>query len=217
AFFRNFLALLLLLGWHRSRFFGYFRTAHLKLHLLRGGLNVVAMLMFFTAVLITPLADVAALGFTAPLFASLLAIVVLRERLRWHRLLVIAFGFVGAVVILRPGFAAVGQGPVLLLMSAALWSVTMLVIKMIARTDSSVTITVYMGSVMAPLSLLAALWFWQWPTLEQLGWFVVISALGTLGQVSLAQSFRIAEVTAVLPLDFMKLVWGSLLGFFIFA
>lgn len=217
AFFRNFFAVLILLAWHRRDLRAAFRTDHLKLHLVRGTLNVVAMLMFFYAVLITPLADVAALGFTAPLFASLLAIFVLRERLRWHRLGVIALGFAGALLILRPGLVQIGQGPLLLLGSSALWSLAMMVIKLLSRSDTSMTITLYMGVVMAPLALLAALLHWQWPDAPQLAWMLLIAVLGTLGQVSLAQSFRLAEVSAVLPLDFLKLLWGSLLGFLIFA
>ena len=217
AFFRNAIAVLMLLAWFRRGFWSRFRTAHVRLHLLRGTLNVLAMLMFFYAVLITPLADVAALGFTAPLFASLLAIFVLRERLQWHRLAMIAFGFAGALVILRPGLAGATMGPLLLLCSSAIWALTIMVIKVLARTDSSITITVYMGTVMAPLSLLAAVWFWQWPNAEQLAWLALIALLGTLGQVSLAQAFRLAEVSAVLPLDFLKLVWSTLLGLFIFA
>jgi drug/metabolite transporter (DMT)-like permease len=94
---------------------------------------------------------------------------------------------------------------------------TILVIKVLARTDSSVTITVYMGATMAPLALIAAAPVWQWPALNQLPWLALIALLGTLGQVSLAQAFRMAEVSAVLPLDFLKLVWGTLLGLFLFA
>jgi drug/metabolite transporter (DMT)-like permease len=217
AFFRNFIAVLLLWGWFRGRFLACFRTAHLRLHLLRGTLNVVAMLAFFYAVLITPLAVVAALGFTAPLFASVLALFVLRERLQWHRMAVIGLGFAGALVILRPGLLGLSLGPVLLLASSALWAVAIMVIKVLARSDSSVTITVYMGAVMAPLSLLSALPFWTWPDAPQLAWLLLIALLGTVGQLSLTEAFRLAEVGAVLPLDFLKLVWGTLLGLVIFA
>lgn len=217
AFFRNLIGFLLMVGWHWRRLPLLFRTAHLKLHALRGVLNVVAMLMFFSAVLITPLAEVAALGFTAPLFASLLAVLVLREGWVAHRFAAIVFGFLGALIILRPGVAAIHPGSLLLLGSASLWAITMMVIKMLARHDSSQTITVYMVTVMAPISGLAAAFFWQWPDAEQLSWLLLIAILGTGGQMSLSQAFRLAEVSAVLPLDFFKLVWGALLGFFIFA
>lgn len=217
VFFRNFFGLGILLLWHHKRFKALFKTEQLKMHLLRGVLNVVAMLMFFTAVLMTPLAEVAALGFTAPLFASLMALVIFRERLHMHRMVVIAVGFVGVLLILRPGPDALNLGAVLILASAALWAATMLVIKRLSGKDSSATITLYMVVVMAPLSFLAALYDWQTPTLPQLAWFVLISVLGTLGQITLAQSFKLADVTAVLPLDFLKLIWGALLGYLFFS
>ena len=71
--------------------------------------------------------------------------------------------------------------------------------------------------VMTPLSFIAALFHWQTPSLAQFGVLVGLSILGTVGQISLAQSFRLADVSAVLPLDFLKLVWGALLGFLFFA
>lgn len=217
VFFRNLFALGLLVAWQAPGGLAVLRTAHLRLHGLRGALNVVAMLAFFYAVTITPLAEVAALGFTAPLFASVLALLLLRERVHRHRVTVIAFGFVGALVVLRPGVEGVHLGALLLLFSSSMWAMALMVIKVLARTDSSATITLYMVLVMTPLALVPALLVWQWPTLVQLGWFALIALLGTLGQLCLAQSFRVAEVTAVLPLDFLKLVWGSLLGFVLFA
>ncbi len=217
AFFRNLFALLLLVAWHARSLPRLYRTQRLGLHFLRGLLNVVAMLMFFTAVLTTPLAEVSALTFTAPLFAALLAVVALREALRGRRVLALAAGFAGTLLVLKPGFAVLHSGHWLLLGSAALWGVTLMVIKVLARSDSSLTITVYMGTFLAPLSLLAALFEWQWPDLAQLSWMLGIAALGTVGQISLAQSFRLADASAVLPLDFFKLIWSALFGFVIFA
>jgi len=68
-----------------------------------------------------------------------------------------------------------------------------------------------------PVAGIAAAFVWQWPDAEQLGWLVLIAILGTLGQVSLAQSFRLAEVSAVLPLDFLRLIWASAIGYLLFA
>lgn len=217
VFFRNLFGVLILVLTHWRSLGKLFRTQRLRLHLLRGTLNLTAMLMFFTAVLITPLAEVTALGFTAPLFASLLAIVVLKERPGMYRLLVMALGFGGMLMILRPGINVIQSGSLLILGSSTFWAVTMMVIKKLTRTESSSTITVYMGVFMAPLSLIPAVFVWQWPDPQQLLWLVGVALLGTLGQVTLAQSFRFAEVTAVLPLDFFKLIWGGLLGFYIFA
>ena len=70
---------------------------------------------------------------------------------------------------------------------------------------------------MTPISLVAAAFYWQWPGLEQLSWMMLVGVLGTAGQISLAQSLRIGDASAVLPVDFLKLVWSTALGFVFFS
>lgn len=216
VFFRNFFGLCFLFASNPGRLFSLYRTSQLRLHGLRGGLNAAVMLMFFSAILITPLADVSALSFTAPLFASLMAVLLLKENFPVYRALGLGLGFIGTLVVLRPGSTGFSQGHALLLGSAAVWGVTLVVIKTLGRTDSSLTITLYSGTIMTPISLAAAAWYWEWPGLEQLSWMMLVGALGTAGQISLAQSLRIGEASAVLPVDFLKLVWGTAFGIIFF-
>ncbi len=217
AFIRNTIGLLMLSALFLWRGFAVLRTRRLGLHSLRGVFNVLAMYAFFYGLPTTPLAAVSALGFTAPLFASLLAILFLGERPQPHRLAVIGIGVAGTLLILRPGFEAIAIGPVAILLSSLVWAGALIVIKLLSRTESSVTITVYMALFMTPLSFLGAAPFLEWPTLEQLAMLTLVAIFGTTGQFTLAQSFRVADATAVLPLDFLKLIWGSLLGFLFFA
>ena len=217
AFFRNFIGLLLLLGWHIKGGLRIFQTRQIHLHALRGGLNVLAMLAYFFAVTITPLAEIAAMGFTAPLFAAPLAFLLLREKAHWYRVLVVAIGFSGAMAILRPGAETLNLGAMLVLLSSFLWALALMVIKVLSRTESAATIALYMVVFMAPLSLLAALPYWQGPNLHQLAWLALIALLGTLAQLSLGQSFKFADSTAVMPLDFLKLIWGAMLGYWLFS
>ena len=217
VFLRNLFGLCFLLAWHARSLASLYRTAQLKTHGLRSVLNVAAMMMFFSAVVVTPLVDVSALAFTAPLFASLLAVPLLGERFHWYRAAALAVGFAGTLLVLRPGLNAISGGHLLLLGSASVWGVALMVIKKLTRNDSSATVTVYSGTFMTPITLVAASFYWQWPSLEQLLWTALIAALGTVGQISLAQSFRMADASAVLPLDFFKLVWGAALGFLLFA
>jgi drug/metabolite transporter (DMT)-like permease len=171
------------------------------------------MLMFFQGLQITPLAAVAALNFTAPLYASLMAFFILREGGRVRRSIAMAIGFAGALVVLRPGFVEIGQGPLLVLVSSAIWSGALLIIKVLSRTESSVAISTYMVMVTTPITLAAALFVWQLPTLPQLFWLAIVAALGSLTHIAMAQSFKLADATAVLPLDFLKLIWSALLGY----
>lgn len=125
--------------------------------------------------------------------------------------------FLGALIIIRPGMKSVDVGSLLVLGSAAIWACAIVIIKMLSRTDSSVTITAYMVILMTPLSFLSAVFFWQWPNGTQLLWLGLVGVSGTLAQMGMAQAFRMAEATAVLPLDFMKLIWGAMIGYALFG
>jgi drug/metabolite transporter (DMT)-like permease len=217
AFFRNIFGLLALAPWFLRYGVTPLRTRRLPLHGLRAGLNIIAMLAFFYALSITSLARVTSLSFTAPLFATLLAMLVLGEVVRLRRWVAMLCGFVGTLVILRPGFTEIDQGSLLVLLSAAAWASALTVIKVLSRTDSSVTITCYMVVLMAPISLVPALWVWQWPTGQQLLWLVAIGVVGTLGQLVMTQALKEAETSVVMPFDFFKMIWASLLGFIFFA
>jgi len=197
--------------------FTVFRTKRFGTHLFRASLNVVNMLCFFSAVAITPLAELVALGFTAPVFATLLAVVILHEVVGFRRWTAILVGFMGAMIIVRPGFGEVSQGHILALGSAISWACVMLVVKSLSRTESSITIVAYMTVLMAPVSMVPALFVWQWPTPTELGWLAVMGVVGTGVHFTVAQALREADLSTVLPFDFTKLIWISALGYLLFG
>ena len=216
AFFRAFLGLFVLAPLvirHRGL---SLRTRNLKLHVLRGLLNAGAMLSFFYGLSITPLAQATALGFSVPLFATVLAVFFLGEVVGIKRWTAIAIGFLGTLVILRPGVIEVGIGPLLIIASSAIWSFALMVIKVMTRTDTSVTISLYASIFLSPIVFAAALPFWEMPTIGQFTRMFVLAALGTLAQTLMNQSLKIADTSVVLPVDFTKLIWATLLGYLFF-
>ncbi len=219
AFFRSFFGLLVVVPWLFNTQQNHLKTDHIGRHLLRAVLNVVAMLLFFTALSLTatPIAQIQALAFTAPLFTTILAGVLLGEVVRMRRWSAVIIGFVGALIIIRPGIQPIDLGNVYTLLSASIWAVCMIIIKQLSRTDSSFTITAYMSILMTPLTLLPALWFWVWPTPTEWFWLLLTGVLGTLGQWAMAHAFSLADATVVLPLDFSKVVWGALIGYLAFG
>ena len=217
AFFRNFFGLIVFVPWLMRYGLGSMRTNRLPMHVLRSLLNVVAMFAFFTALSLTPIARVTALAFTAPIFAGLMSVIVLGERFRMRRWAATICGFAGTLIILRPGIQEVDLGSMLVLGSALLWGVTMIVIKMLARTESSMTITGYMNLLLTLFSLVPAILVWRTPSAEAWFWLVAIGVLGTLAQVALAQSLKETEASTVLPFDFLKLIWVAILGYILFA
>ena len=217
AFFRNLFGLLVLAPSFITHGWRPLRTRRFGLHCVRAALNVVAMLSFFYALSITPVVLVQALAFTAPLFTSVLAVALLGERIRARRLTAIVVGFAGALIIIRPGVQPIELGPALVLASAAVWGYVVVLIKSLSRTDTAVTITAYMVLLMTPMTLACALFVWTWPTEGTLAVLVGIGIAGTLAQMCMTQSLRLAETMVVLPFDFTKLVWGAFFAWLLFG
>lgn len=217
AFFRNVFGLVFLLPLIVRSNFVIFQSKSIGLHALRGVINIIAMLMFFTALSISPLAKVTALSFTAPIFMAVLSFFILAERFRLHRWMAIITGFLGMLIILRPGLVVIDTGALLVIGSASLWAVTMILIKILSRTESSVSIAAWMGIFLGLFSIGPALWVWQSPSLVDIGWLLLIGLFGSMAQVSLAQSLKETDPTAIMPFDFLKLIWTALIGIWFFA
>jgi drug/metabolite transporter (DMT)-like permease len=217
ALFRNVFALAVVLPWFYRYGIAPLRTQRFGLHALRAVFNIMAMLSFFYALSIAPLSEVTALGFTAPIFAPVLAALVLGEVVRARRWTAIGIGFLGTLIILRPGFEAIGLGQMLVLFSSMIWACALLVIKTLGRTDSSATIIAYMALLMIPLSLVPALFVWRWPDPVEWAWLIAIGVLGGIGQFCMTEALRQADTAVVMPFDFFKLVWVTAIAWLAFG
>ena len=217
AFFRNVFGLLFVVPWIVRYGLVLLRTERIGLHLVRTAFNLMAMLSFFYALSITPLSEVTALGFTAPIFTTVLAVLVLREVVGPRRWAAIAIGFVGTLIILRPGFHEVGTGQLLTLFSSLAWACALMAIKTLSRTESSVTIIAYMGLLMIPASLVPAVFVWQWPVGAQWWWLLAIGLLGGAGQLCMTEALKQADTSVVMPIDFCKLIWVAVIAYLAFG
>lgn len=218
AFFRNLFGLAFVIPLVAREGLDQLRPRRPWLLGLRGITDAGAMLAFFTALSLAPLATVTALSFTAPLFATILAIPILREVVGLRRALSVVVGFIGALVVIRPGGEGlVTAGAAFALLSTCFWGLALCLIKLLSRTETSVAITFWAATALIPVTFVAALPHWQTPTLDQLGWLVLLGALGTTGQLCLSQAMRLADATVVMPIDFTRLLWSALLGYLLFA
>lgn len=218
AFFRNILGLVMLLPLLAGKGgMAHLRTGRMGPLVWRGMLSAVSMMCYFYGVGLIPLAEVTALSFMGPLFATIIAIILLGERIRLRRTLALIVGFSGALIILRPGFHAIGLGTWLILGSAASWSISMIIIKVLTKTESAITQSIYTLVMLSPITLIAALPYWQTPSLEEFGWMIVMAGLGTGAQLAFTEAFKLSDLTALLPLDFTKLIWAALVGYLFFA
>jgi len=217
VFFRNLFAFAFVLPMLWRVGFSALKTSRPWMHVGRASLNVVNMMAWFTAISLAPLAEVVALGFTAPIFATILSVLIIKEAVGVRRWTAIIIGFGGALIVLQPGFDTVQVGHGLVLMAAMLWAGILLIIKSLSRTESSITIVALMSILMTPMSLVPALFVWVWPSGTDLAWLALIGVCGGAAQYLLAQSLHEAEISVVMPFDFAKLVWIALIAYIAFA
>jgi len=183
---------------------------------VRAVLHLSSMLLFFVGLTLMPLATASALTFLAPLFAFLLAAIFLREGFTPRRVVALIIGFSGMLIIVRPDPASLDQGALVLVGAALLWGAVLVIIKVLSRTESSATITAWMALMMAPLALLPAIPYWAPPSLYQLGWLALAGVLGAFAQWAMTQALKTGSTNAVMPIDFLRLVWGALIGLAVF-
>lgn len=193
------------------------RTRRLGVHAVRNAFGAASMLLFYWALVVTSLSKAVALDFTSPLFGCALAVLVLGERMGWRRVLALGIGLAGTLVIVRPGAGALDLGALALLGSAALAGCALTAAKSLARTETSLTMTLYFGLFCAPLALAAALPYWLAPSGEQLAWLLAMGVFGSISNLAGAQALREADLTAVAPFDFTRMIWAGLFGYLFFG
>ena len=191
-------------------------TKQPKFQIYRIITNSIAMLCFFYGLTLTTLAEVTALNLTVPIFTTLLAFLFLNEKLKKHRLSALFIGFLGAIIVLRPDIS-INVGGILILISALIWSVSLIFIKKLTETDSPVTISLYAGVGMVPATFVAAYPYLIMPNLYQFLIILFIAVTGTIAQTLLNSAFKRGQLAILLPFDYLKLIWSVLIGYTIFV
>jgi len=217
VFFRNAFGLLAMLPWLLRHGPAVLRTAHLGLHALRAAIGIVAMVCWFTTLALLPLAEATALSFTAPIFTSVLAMLLLGEVMRARRWSATVVGFAGALIILRPGFTSLQPAALLAIVTALVWAGSTILVKVMARTESAGAIVTWLVLFSTPVSLLAALFVWQTPTLAQLGLAALLGTAGSIGHFCMTRALAVAEASAVMPFDYLRLPVVALIAYLAFG
>jgi S-adenosylmethionine uptake transporter len=194
------------------------RTRRLPLFLLRSIFMIASSTALFFGVTMMPVADATALSFTAPLFTTVLAVLLLRERVSGVQWGGIAAGFAGMLVILRPGVAAYDAPATAVVLFAALtFALVTVTGKMLAATESPALIVACLAVFSLPLALVPALFVWQWPTLPQLGVLVLVGVAANLNMYGFARAMRIGDAAMTTPFDFVRLPATALIAFLMFG
>jgi S-adenosylmethionine uptake transporter len=219
AFFRNFFGLVAVLPWIWRGGFAILSTGKQTLHAARAATGTASMLCWFSAVALMPLTEAVALSFTGPIFVTILAALMLGETVRLRRWTAVTVGFLGTLVILRPGAEAAAASLFaagLVLASAVTSAASTITIKHLSKTEPANAIVAYMVIYLTPLTLVPALFVWTWPSWSQLGFLLALGTVATLAHLCYTRALREADASAVMPFDFARLVFSALIGFFVF-
>ena len=193
-----------------------FKTSQPKMQFLRIITNSVAMLCFFYGISTTPLAQLTTLGFTVPIFATILAVIFMKEKIRLRRTTALIIGFIGTIVVMRPDIS-IELGALLIIFSSFLWSICLIFIKKLTQTDSAVTISLYFGIGMIPATFILAFPVMEAIDIRQFTILVFIAITGTLAQTIMNTALKKGELALLLPFDFLRLIWSVLIGYALFA
>ena len=192
-------------------------TEHMGMHLLRALLTFASMMAFYFTFARLPLADATAMVFTMPLFLIVLAVLFLGERVRLRRTAATATGFLGVLIVLRPGGAALDPVMIVALTIGLTDAAVAVVVKKLAGTERPVTIIFYLSLFVLAFAAVPAFFYWRDPTWLELGLLASIGALTTFAQVFSIFAWRIGETTAVAPFIYAQLLLAALVGYLLFA
>lgn len=193
-----------------------FITKQPKIQFLRISTNSIAMLCFFYGITSTPLAQLTTLGFTVPIFATILAVIFMGEKIRIRRTSALIIGFIGTIIVMRPDIS-IELGAMLIIFSSFLWSVCLIFIKKLTQTDSAITISLYFGIGMIPATFAMAFPVLEMIDIRQFLILVFIAITGTLAQTIMNSALKKGELALLLPFDFLRLIWSVLIGYALFA
>ena len=197
------LAILTPILWRNG--FSTLKTRRLPLHMSRAVFAYFGMLGLFIGLGSIPIAEVVSLSFTQPIFIFLLAAILLAEKLNARRVIAILGGFAGVLILLRPGFTEVGFGAAVVLGGAIAYAFSNVCIKKLMTTENVTSTTVWVNILMCPLAGIPAAFYWVTPTLPDLALLAGVGLTGTAGIWFISRAYATAEMSAVVPFDFLRL------------
>jgi drug/metabolite transporter (DMT)-like permease len=217
AFFRAFFSVLFLLPLILTGRVKPWKSQHIQGHFWRTLMGTVSMVLGFYALAMLPLADATALAFSQPLFSVVLAAIVLHEKVRWRRWTATIVGFIGVLVMVRPGSHGLQPGAIVALCNAMSVAVSILLVRRLSASEAPLMILTQFALWSTLFLLVPAIWFWRWPT--PFGWALAVgvSITATLGQYFWVQAFASGEMSAVAPFDYLRLPFAVFVGWMIWG
>ena len=217
GFLRFFFGLLLITPIIIQSNFKIYNTINFKLHILRCIINVPMMIFGFAALTYIPLEQIKAIGFLSPILVVILSVIFLGERIYLIRTFSLILGFIGTLIILRPGFIEINIGVYMVLASAFLWSCVIIITKFMSKNDSAMTILTFQYTFVTLFTLPLAIIYWNTPSFISLIYTLLAAIVGTVLHLCINNAYKLSDLSIIQPVWFTQLVFASFLGFIIFG
>ena len=217
GFLRFFFGFLIITPYILKTKFEVFSTKNLKIHILRSALNLPAMLLGFAALAMLPLEKMTAIHFIVPIIVTILAVIFLKEKIYLYRSIALVMGFLGMLIILRPGIIDISIGIYMALISSLIWSVVIILTKKVSKDDSAITILSHQYVYMSLFSFPLVIYFWDQPSLKIIIFILCAAMSGTILHIALNHAYKLVDVTMTQPYSFLGLVVSSIIGYFVFS
>ena len=216
GFFRFFFGLIIILPYLVKNKFTPYKTKNIKFYFIRGLFNIPMMIFGFGALVYVPFEQFKAMHFLSPIIVVLLSFIIFREKIYLYRIFALLIGFAGMLIIVRPGIIEFNIGTIMILTSLTFWSFIIILSKFVSKDDSPITMVTYQYTLMTFFSLPLAIFFWVTPSLTSLIYVFVGAISGTILHLSLALSYKYADLSVTQPIWFTGLIFGSGIGYFAF-
>ena len=217
GFLRFFFGFLIIIPYILKTKFKVFSTKNLKIHIVRSALNLPAMLLGFAALAMLPLEKMTAIHFIVPIIVTILAVIFLKEKIYLYRSIALVMGFLGMLIILRPGIIDISIGIYMALISSLIWSVVIILTKKVSKDDSAITILSHQYVYMSLFSFPLVIYFWDQPSLKTIILILCAAMSGTILHIALNHAYKLVDVTMTQPYSFLGLIASSIIGFFVFS
>ena len=163
------------------------------------------------------MAEVTAIGYLTPVVVTVAAAIFLGERLQARRLIAVVVGFIGVLIILRPGFQSISAGQLALLGTTPLFALSFIMTKKLTETDSNTVIVAVLSFICTVTLFFPAVFSWSHVSMREYVLLFLTACCATLGHFTLTQALRYAPITALQPVTYLQLIWATLLGVLLFG
>ena len=198
--------------------FSRIRTRRPKMQIVRNSFHFLGQWCWVLGITMLPMAHVTALEYTMPMWTAIIAIIFLKEPIRSHRIIAILFGLAGVLIILRPGIEIITDGAIIVLIGAFFYGASNVLVKALTKDDPPWAIVFWMQIIQLPLTLLPALFLydWVWPIWADAPWLIAMGCTGISAHFCLARALQLADATVCIPIDFIRLPMTAIIGWLIY-